>query len=402
MFTRRPHPRFFLVLATAGLLGAGIVMTEEPLTGAAAAATSATSATASTATPATTRATRLSLRRARRARLRATSGVEFGIYPGGGAGAVNGRGEPRPEVPELRQQALDGLRGDRAFAIHLYDAYTGPADAAAVPAWLADQIAGYSASGLRIELVLRYRPASGADVAGFAAFVRSRVAQLGPNRQVVSLQITNEANVAGAPDAADGAYREAAAALVAGTIAAKAEASRLGHEQLAVGFNVADDAAAASLPFFSSLKALGGRRFSRAVDWVGVDAYPGTWGPALPSGAALDPAVRAATRGTVDRLRTNLLPAAGLPRTPIVFAESGYPTDDAHRTEAEQVTAMRAAVETVVALRRSRGVIGYRWFDLRDADSGVASFESHYGLLRDDYSPKAGFDAYRSLVARYG
>lgn len=409
MLRVRTHLRLTIVAVLALTLGITIAVTEEPLTGAAAAA-SATSASTTPSAQAPTAAaakasvaTRLSLRRAKRARLRGAGGVEFGIYPGGGAGAVNGRGEPRPEIAELRQQALDTLRGDaaRPFAVHLYDAYTGRADTAAVPAWLADQIAGYSAAGLRIELVLRYRPSRAPDVAGFSAFVRQRVAQLGPNRQVVSLQIANEANVPGAPDAADGAYAGASAALVQGVIAAKREARRLGHEQLAIGFNVADETPARALPFFLGLRQLGGRTFARSVDWVGIDAYPGTWGPALSAGS-LDRSVRAATRRTVDALRRQLLPAAGLARTPIVFAESGYPTDHAQRTEAQQVIALRAAVETVVSLRRSRNVIGYRWFDLRDADSSVPSFESQYGLMRDDYAPKAAFDVYRALIAQHG
>jgi hypothetical protein len=402
MRTVRTHTRLLVVAAMVLTLGATIVVTEEPLTGAAAAADAA-SAQGAAAGAATERATRLTLRRGKRARLRATRGVEFGIYPGGGAGAVNGRGEPRPEIAALRQQALTNLQGDptRPFAVHLYDAYTRPADAAAIPAWLADQIAGYSAAGMRIELVLRYRPNAAPDIAGFTAFVKQRVAQLGPNRQVVSLQITNEANVPGAPDAADGAYAGASTALVRGVIAARHEARRLGHDQLAIGFNVADEAPARALPFFTGLRRTGGRAFARSVDWVGIDAYPGTWGPALPNGS-LDRAVRTATRRTVDTLRRQLLPAAGLPRTPIIFAESGYPTDHAQRTEAQQAVALRAAVETVVQLRRSRGVIGYRWFDLRDADSSVPSFESQYGLTRDDYAPKAAFGVYRSLIAQHG
>ena len=51
---------------------------------------------------------------------------------------------------------------------------------------------------------------------------------------------------------------------------------------------------------------------------------------------------------------------------------------------------------------RRFNVSDYRWFDLRDADSASGSFESHYGLLRDDYSPKPAFEAFRSLVASRG
>lgn len=343
------------------------------------------------------------LTKARKARLSPAAPLEFGVYPGGGAGAVNGRGEPRPEDPLLRQQALDGLRaGARPFVVHLYDAYTGPSDIAGTPAWLRTQIDGFAAAGLRVELVLRYRPSAAAgDTAGYVRFVRSRVRELGPNTSVTSLQITNEANVVGAPDAADGAYRGAAKALVAGVVAARREADRAGHGQLAIGFNWANESGPRSTAFFAQLRSIGGRRFARAVDWVGVDAYPGTWGPALPKGE-LGPAVRNATRTTVQTLRSRLLPRAGLGRTPIIFAESGYPTDPAGRTQARQETVMRAAVETVAQLRRRYGVAGYRWFDLRDADSAVPSFESQYGLMHDDYTPKAAFFAYRDLIARHG
>jgi hypothetical protein len=36
---------------------------------------------------------------------------------------------------------------------------------------------------------------------------------------------------------------------------------------------------------------------------------------------------------------------------------------------------------------------------LRDADSSSSSFESQYGILHDDYSPKPAFSVYRDLVA---
>ena len=41
-------------------------------------------------------------------------------------------------------------------------------------------------------------------------------------------------------------------------------------------------------------------------------------------------------------------------------------------------------------------------FDLRDADSSSTSFESQYGLMHDDYTPKAAFPIYKSLVAKLG
>ena len=83
------------------------------------------------------------------------------------------------------------------------------------------------------------------------------------------------------------------------------------------------------------------------------------------------------------------------------MTESGYPTGPG-RTEAMQEEALRAAVSAVAEVAESRRVTGYRWFDLRDADSASPSFESRYGLMRDDYSPKPAFGAYRDLIATLG
>jgi hypothetical protein len=326
----------------------------------------------------------------------------FGVYPGGAAGTVGPAGQTRPEVPETRRQALQQLRGSaRTFVLHLYESYTRPSDAAAVPSWLASEIADYTADGFRVELVLAYRPADpSGDVAGFTDFVRARVRQLAPNPKVSILQVTNEANVAGAPDAADGAYPHARDALVRGVIAAKDEARRRGRTGLRIGFNWAYQHGAAEAAFFSSLRATGGSAFAAAVDWVGIDAYPGTWGPALVAGDRAA-AVRSATIDAMRTLRSKLLPRAGLSRAKLHFSESGYPTGPG-RSETMQQTVLRAAVRTVAAARATYGVTDYRWFDLRDANTADTSFESHYGLTRDDYSPKPAFFTYRDLIARLG
>jgi hypothetical protein len=327
----------------------------------------------------------------------------FGVYPGGAAGTLGPAGQSRPEVPEARSQALRQLRGGstRPFVLHLYESYTQASDAAALPAWLAGEIAGYTADGFRIELVLAYRPAApSGDVAGFTEFVRARVRQLAPNHRVTHIQVTNEANVAGAPNAADGAYPGARDALVRGVVAAKDEARRHGRAGLRIGFNWAYQRGASEAAFFTSLGAAGGKQFADAVDWVGVDAYPGTWGPALPAGD-LAAAVRSATLDAMRTLRRTLLPRAGLSRARLHFSESGYPTG-AGRSEATQRTVLRAAVRAVAAARGTYHVTDYRWFDLRDADTADASFESHYGLTHDDYSPKPAFFTYRDLIARLG
>jgi hypothetical protein len=334
---------------------------------------------------------------------RMTAPLVFGIYPGGAVGTVGPSGETRPEVPEARSRALRRLRGGggRPFVLHLYDSYTRPSDAAAVPPSLASQIADYTADDFQIELVLAYRPEDhGGDVAGFTDFVRARVRQLAPNPGVAHVQVTNEANVAGAPNAADGAYAGARIALVRGVIAAKDEARRSGRADLQIGFNWAYQRGPAEVAFFSSLRAAGGSAFAEAVDWVGIDAYPGTWGPPMPAGDTAA-AARKATLHAIRTLRRRLLPLAGLSRARLHISESGYPTGRG-RSETRQRTVLRAVVRAVAAARAKYGVSDYRWFALRDSDTGDPSFESHYGLTRDDYSSKRAFATYRRLIARLG
>src|SRR5581483_1648680 len=112
-----------------------------------------------------------------------------------------------------------------------------------------------------------------------------------------------------APDASDSAFAGAREALVRGVEAAKREARRRGYSQLAIGFNWfwrTDPANERS--FWSYLARHGGRRFARAVDWVGLDAYPGTiFPPAEPPGGYDDGIVAA-----ISQLRKCFMPIAGL------------------------------------------------------------------------------------------
>jgi hypothetical protein len=326
----------------------------------------------------------------------------FGIYPGGAAGSVGATGPPKPEDAVKRLAALEQLRPPgRPFVLHLYAGYSS------AEGWSAEQQVGqeigqYTAAGFQIELVLAYRPSSGgspADVTGFANFVRAAVHALGPNPDMVSLQVTNEANVAGAPNASDGYYAGAQDALIQGVIAANAEARADGITQLQIGFNWANQTGPSETKFWSYLGRHGGKAFTDALDWVGLDAYPGTWGPpsdlsdlAAGTAAALDTAFAA--------LRTRYLPLAGIPASvPLHVSENGFPTGP-RRSDAMQMMAMQAAIGAVERARARYNITAYRWFDLRDADSAGESFETHYGLLSDAYSPKPAFELFRSLVAK--
>ncbi len=328
----------------------------------------------------------------------------FGIYPGGAAGTVGPSGPTKPEDPALRLAALERLRPHgRPFVLHLYAGYTG-ANGYSAQQQVGHEIAAYGRAGFETELALTYRPAGGGspgEVAGFVRFVRASLHSLGHEPGFVAVQVTNEANVRGAPNASDGYYRGAEDALIEGVIAARGVVRAEHAHRVKVGFNWAYQTDRAERAFWSYLGRVGGRRFVDAVDWVGVDAYPGTWGPALGPGA-----LAASTRHFMDaalrRLRSVYLPLAGIPRSvPLRVTENGYPTGPG-RTESMQATVMKAAITAVYRARRTYNITGYRWFDLRDADSSGPSFESQYGILRDDYSPKAAFGVYRDLVAEFG
>jgi hypothetical protein len=325
----------------------------------------------------------------------------FGIYPGGAAGTVGPSGPVAPENPQLRMAALEQLRpAGRPFVLHLYAGYTG------ANGWSAAQQVGqemeqYGVAGFQTELVVCYRPADGgspADVSGFAEFVRQTVRSLGPVPGFVSLQVTNEANQGGSPNTSDGYYAGAKDALIDGVIAAKSEIREDGFSQVKVGFNWAYGTDEGERGFWSYLDHHGGRRFVDDLDWVGLDAYPGTWGPAL-GGRGLASETARFMDGALHALRVTYMRLAGIPHTvPLRVSETGYPTGPG-RTEATQVTVMKAAIDAVYHARASYNITGLRWFDLRDADSSSSSFESQYGLMRDDYSPKPAFGAYRALVA---
>src|SRR5205823_1775457 len=99
-------------------------------------------------------------------------------------------------------------------------------------------------------------------------------------------------------------------------------------------------------------------------------------------------------------LRDCYMPIAGIPkRVPIRVEENGYPTG-VGRSDATQAAALREMVGAVNRFRGTYDVTDYRWFDLRDHLSSDLSFQRHYGLLRDDYTPKPAFGAYRELVRR--
>ena len=322
--------------------------------------------------------------------------LRFGITPAGEAGALGPAVPVVPDDPPRTLAALARLHPPKApFVLRLNRFFWADGEAG-IARFLA-LAKRYTDAGYLVELQVRYHPAAGQEgnVAGFVAFVREVVDRFGGNSRVVGLQVTNEVNFTISPDSSDGAYTGARDALIGGVIAAKDEARRRGFRQLTVGFNWfyrTDPDSEAS--FWGYLRDHGGPAFVAAVDWVGLDAYPGTvFPPAESPGGERDGMVAA-----MSQLRRCFMPIAGLgPGVPIHVEENGWPTGPG-RAEDSQAQALETMVRAVHDFRGTYNVTDYRWFDLRDHRTSSQNFQHHYGLLRDDYSPKPAFEAYRRLL----
>ncbi|MEA2645387.1 MAG: hypothetical protein QOE92_470 [Chloroflexota bacterium] len=321
-------------------------------------------------------------------------GMRFGIYPGGPAGQLVLPAGATPESQAAIDAALDELRPPGGpFVVHLYRSYTGTGTDAEEEAVAAGLVSHYTGLGYEVEYVLRYKVAGGGDVPAYVAWVRDVVHRYGANPGVIGFQVTNEVNFTISGDSSDGTFTGGRDALIQGVEAAKAQVLADGYGQVGIGFNWfyrsdpsnEDD-------FWTYLHDHGGPEFAAALDWVGLDAYPGTFFPPAP-GTETGAIINALTV-----LRDCFLPQAGISdNIDIHVQENGWPTGPG-RTEADQAASLQTMVNDFDLLRRKHHVTDYRWFDLRDADSASPNFQQQYGIMDDAYQPKPAFFAYRDLV----
>ncbi|MFK0258796.1 hypothetical protein [Streptomyces sp. NPDC090445] len=311
--------------------------------------------------------------------------LAFGIYPGALLGDDQGIVHPvRPDEPRRINDALDVLQGDAApLTVRAYHSFAATVALPEPPTPAEPQ--AYLRRGRKLDLVLQFREPSG-RLDEWLEFVRHTVRTQGPH--LASLQICEEPN-ADLP-VLDGSTPNVINALVQGVIAAKEEARALGHA-VAVGFNAVPTFDPADT-FWSELGALADARFAAALDYVGLDFFPDVFRP-VPADRLAD-----AVTAVLTAFRRDHLPQAGIPDTiPIRICENGWPTGPG-RPERRQAEVLETVVRTVAALAGELTVDGYSFFALRDADSSGEGLFHHFGLLRDDYTPKPAFDTYRRLI----
>ena len=316
----------------------------------------------------------------------------FGIYSGGAAGTDQGLATGTPEDPERVSAALDALQGARReFIVRAYVAFTGESTDVEIGSTSpAKVLEGYAVNGRKLDLVLCCWDEHGNPEA-WTRYVRNAVRRYGP--WLASLQIGEEPNLYQYPG--DGRFfPQIVPNLVAGVLAAKEEASKLGHG-IQVGVN--------SVPcfdpndrFWKAFASAVTPAFLEALDYVALDFFPGVFRPL--AAVELAPAVK----GVITHFRSVTLEAAGIPKSlPIHIGENGWPTAP-DRSYERQSEVIETVVRTIVGLSGELNITQYEHFALRDADSSNPDFFHQFGLLRDDYTPKPAFEAYRRLIHELG
>ncbi|MCB0876979.1 MAG: MFS transporter [Solirubrobacterales bacterium] len=327
--------------------------------------------------------------------------LRFGITPlaAGSAGAS----QDAP-VPEDRARAIEELRelvpAHRPLVVRLNRMFWSDGTAGIHRyARITDR---FAAAGFDVELQVRYHPPEGraGDMGAWKRYVRRAARILGRRPSVTALTITNEANFDVSPNTSDGSYPGVRKAIVRGILAARHELNSIGREDVELGFSFAWRWLPSSdRRFWEVLGRRSTPRFRRALDYVGLQIYPGL---VVPSAIAPGSSAGEATVEALTLLRRCYLPKAGIGRrTDLWVTENGYVTN-LGRTERAQRHALASTVEDVHRWSGTLGVTDYRWFNLRDNVSGGPGLFDSVGLLRDDYSRKAAFGAFRRAIRAHG
>jgi hypothetical protein len=325
----------------------------------------------------------------------------FGITPQIAGSAGPSQGDAVPEDPAKTLAALHRLEPNkRSLVLRLNRLFW--ADGREGIERFAQRVDAYAAEGFSSEVQIRYHPPEGQEgnIDAWEGFVRDAVRELASRPAVTALSITNEANLPVSPNTSDGAYEGVIDAMIRGIVAAREEATALGRPGLPLGFSVmwrwepeSDE------QFWEEIGRKGTPEFRAALDYVGLQVYPGlVWPPAsLPGRSAGEETVEALTL-----LRECYMPKASLgDEVDLWVSENGYATN-LGRTETQQVADLRSTVDDVHRWSGTLGVTDYRYFNLRDNRSNGTDLFDAVGLRRDDDTEKPAFATYRQLVHKLG
>jgi hypothetical protein len=333
--------------------------------------------------------------------------LRWGINPRVQAGQIGLQQPAVPSVPGEQLAALAALTGGSAnhagpapFVVRLNRIFfpVQPGQDAA----LAADVARYAGAGYLVEFQLRFHPTdlapnvpdrTGGDPAAFATWAAQLVHRYDTNPALVSVQVVNEANVDYSFDSSDGYYTRAMTAMADGVVAVKHQVILDSQAHVRVGTNwVYRGLPQTDKAFWDTF--LNNPAARAALDWMGLDAYPGTF--PFPSQPA---SYHDALAGDIDLLRRCFMAYARIPPSvPIYIEETGWPTAEPLRPQSTQLTALRQLTAAAQDYAGTYNVTDFRWFNLRDADSSSPNFQQHFGLMTSTYARKPAFCAYRAVV----
>ena len=327
--------------------------------------------------------------------------LRFGITPlyAGSAGAS--QLEPKPEDPVAARRALRALRPARKQLVLRLNRMFWSDGVPGIRRY-AEIVDRYAKAGFDSELQVRYHPPEGmeGDMRAWKKYVRQAVRILGKRPSVRALSITNEANFSVSPNTSDGSYEGVRKAIVKGILAADRKLRRIGRGDIELGFSFAWRWAPSSdRAFWEEIGERSTPRFRRALDYVGLQIYPGlVWPPLIrPGQTAGDEMIEPLTL-----MRDCYMPKAGLgDEVDLWVSENGYATN-LGRSESSQAEHLRTTLEEVHAYSGTLGVTDYRYFNLRDNNSEGPDLFDAVGLLRDDYSRKPAFGVFRRGIDAFG
>ncbi len=327
--------------------------------------------------------------------------LTFGITPLAAGSAGVSQMEPKPENRAAGIAALRQLRpGRKQLVLRLNRMFW--ADGKAGIKRYARIVDRYAKAGFDSELQVRYHPPDGAegDIKAWKKYVRQATRILGRRDSVTALSITNEANFDVSPNTSDGSYEGVRRALVRGISAADGVLRRIGRRDIELGFSFAWRwIPSADRSFWEEIGEVGHKRFRRALDYVGLQVYPGlVWPPApLPGRNAGEEIVEALTL-----LRDCYMPKADLGRGVDVWvSENGYPTNLGRSAQSQRAD-LASTLDAVHAYSGEMGISDYRYFNLRDNNSAGADLFDAVGILDDEYGQKPAFGVLRDRIGRYG
>jgi len=313
---------------------------------------------------------------------------EFGIYPGGAAGTDTGLTTGPEDKLEGIVDALNALQGKASsFLVRAYVGYRGRETTTFYTPAQPEQLLS---NNRKLDLVLCFQSAE-MDMTGWKQFIARQIDRFG--NRIRFLQITEEANVK--LPSLDGFFEGSRKALVEGVVHAKAYIRDLGLP-IQVGFNATPDFNP-QRTFWKEIGSLAASDFHNALDYVGLDFFPGVFRP-LPANdkATLENAITMVLKVFKEDIATAGIDAS----IPLHITENGWPTTS-DKSEEDQSQMLNTIVSALFKLRGTFNIQTYEMFSLRDADTSVDNLYYRFGIMRDNYTKKKAFEMFGDLVRQF-